>query len=156
MFLSHLERMEICSQRQRQAFLILPFVQQLSRREEESKFAFLKFEKSHASFQNVGGCTHEREKRRVNAVLIHRHTYTQFLFFAENDPIIRQLWHWLLMMMIDKNVFFIHTYMYISMCTHTSRTAVYCQLSSFCNDRIWVNIYLYLWWSVHMHRYQGE
>lgn len=63
MFLSHLDRMEICSQRQRQAFLILPFVQQLSRSEEESKFAFLKFEKSHASFQNVGGCTHERERR---------------------------------------------------------------------------------------------
>ncbi len=56
MFLSHLDRMEI-SKRQREASLILPFVQQLSRREEESKFAFLKFEKSHASFQNVGGCT---------------------------------------------------------------------------------------------------
>jgi hypothetical protein len=38
--------------RQRQASLILPFVQQLSRIE-ESKFAFLKFEKSHASFQNM-------------------------------------------------------------------------------------------------------
>jgi hypothetical protein len=41
-------------ERQRQASLILPFVQQLSRleeeEEEEGKFAFWKFEKSHASF----------------------------------------------------------------------------------------------------------
>ncbi len=60
MLLSHLDRMGM-HKRQRQASLILPFVQQLSRIEEESKFAFLKFEKSHASFQNVcrnmGGCT---------------------------------------------------------------------------------------------------
>ncbi len=43
--------------RQNQASLILPFVQQLSRTEEkEDKFAFLKYEKSHASFQNMYVC----------------------------------------------------------------------------------------------------
>ena len=33
--------------------LILPFAQQLSRIEEISKFAFWKFEKRHASFENA-------------------------------------------------------------------------------------------------------
>jgi hypothetical protein len=54
--------------RQRQASLILPFVQQLSRIEEESKFAFLKFEKSHASFQNVG--VHEKKNERMLSLYI--------------------------------------------------------------------------------------
>jgi len=49
--------------RQRQASLILPFVQQLSRIEEESKFAFLKFEKSHASFK-MWVVVHGKKKKR--------------------------------------------------------------------------------------------
>ncbi len=138
MFLSHLDRMEI-SKRQREASLILPFVQQLSRREEESKFAFLKFEKSHASFQNVGGCTWE--KKRNDEWMSSLYIYARF--FSESDAIMNQLWHWLLMM-IDKNVFFI----YLSVCVHTSNPAVYCQLSSFYYDSVCC---IYIWGSMRIH-----
>jgi len=84
MLLSLLDRMEI---HKRQASLILPFIQQLSRIEEESKFAFLKFEKSHASFKNVGCCAWEEKKRRENVVVMHKYIYIYTLFFLENDAI---------------------------------------------------------------------
>ncbi len=74
MLLSLLDRMEI---HKRQASLILPFIQQLSRieEEEESKFAFLKFETSHASFKMWVVVHGKKKKRRENVVVMHKYIY---------------------------------------------------------------------------------
>jgi hypothetical protein len=107
MLLSHLDRMEI-HKRQRQASLILPFIQQLSRIEEESKFAFLKFETSHASFK-MWIVVHGKKKKdeRMSSLCIN--IYTVLLRKGCHHELTMAL------TLVDDRQEYV---LYISMCTH--------------------------------------
>lgn len=112
MFLSHLDRMGMYK-RQRQASLILPFVQQLSRMEKKKKKANLLFwnlRRFMPLFKMWVG-VHEKEKQENVVVIfictiLHRKR-------SHHEPTMA------LTLDDDRQECVLYTYLYISMCTHT-------------------------------------
>ena len=86
----------------------------------------------------------EEEEKRVNVVGTHTQASIYAQFFIENDPIIRQTMA-LTLDDDDRQECVLYIHLCISICVHTSSTAVYCQLSSFCNDSVYIwREYIYI------------